>query len=139
MTERSPDQVEEILQERQLARTRERNSDFAERMGRFKTEVVDSITPATHPKEVYAALWALSRFMYDYADPAKLEDVDPSTASELGDVALTIFGNFSGLYDGLTNETLDELGSEGDTLAARYMEGFPTSLRSITAAEQTPE
>lgn len=132
MTEQSPrDSIEAILRQKELARTRKRNSDFAARMGRFKTEVIDGITPETDPKKVHAAIWALSRFMYDYADPPHLEDVDPSTVSELGDAALTIFGNYSGLYGDLSNETLEEMGNEGDILAARYMEGFPTSLRSM--------
>lgn len=134
MTEQSPPNphlIDLMLQQQQMERTRERNADFAARMNCFKAEVVDGITPETDPKKVYAVLWALSRFMYDYASPPHLEDVDPSTVSELGDVALTIFGNFAGLYNDPTLQNIDQMGSEGEALAARYMEGFPTSLRPI--------
>lgn len=139
MTEQSPpDPIEEIVRQKQLARTNDRNSDFAARMERFKTEIVDGITPETDPKEVYVALWALTRFMYDYTDPPRLEDIDPSTVSEIGDTALSIFGNFAGLHNDPTLQNVDEMGDEGNALAARYMEGFPTLAGSITT-DQTPE
>lgn len=142
MTEQSPPDpmIEARLEQEYLALTRERDSDFTSRMQRFNAEVVDNITPATDPREVYAALWALSRFMYDYADPPELENVDPSTVSNIGDVVLTIFAKFSGLDNDPTLGNIDQMGAEGDTIAARYMEGFSTSRRrSMTTREQMPE